>query len=138
MNSAYLIIALRAAGIMYIGLFCAGIAMPRAVQLHHHVSTLPIFVRRLFWVYYSFIGLCLLGSGILTLAFAPQLGAGGGLARALCGFFALFWLLRLVVAAFVLDVRPYLRNWRWRLGYHATNVAFSLLTLVYAWAALRP
>jgi hypothetical protein len=133
-----LTLCLRVAGLMYIGLFCAGITMPRVVQLGLHVKTLPLFIRRLFWVYYMFIGLCLLGFGALTFAYARPLATGGGLPRALCGFLAAFWLLRMVVAAFVLDVRPYLKNWRLRLGYHATNAVFSLLTVVYAWAALRP
>ncbi|MGC8560616.1 MAG: hypothetical protein ACP5O1_08040 [Phycisphaerae bacterium] len=138
MNTDELTFCLRLAGILHLGLICAGLTMPRAVSLRQHLAPLPIFVRRLFWVYYTFIGLCLVGFGSLTFIFAPQLAAGGGLARALCGFLALFWLLRLAVALFVLDVRPYLTSGRLRTGYHATNIVFSLLPTVYAWAALRP
>ncbi len=138
MNTNYLVLCLRIAGGMHAGLFCAGLAMPRAVQLSRHLATLPAFVRRLFWVYYTFIGMCLIGFGLLTLVFADKLATGGGLTRALCAFLALFWLLRFIVALFVLDVRPYLTNWRWRVGYHATNFVFSLLPVIYAWAALRP
>ena len=110
--------------------------MPRAVNLREHLATLPTFIRRLFWVYYAFIGLCLVGFGIITIAFADTLAAGGGLARAVCAFLALFWTIRLVAAAFVLDVRPYLTNNLWRAGYWATNMVFAFFPGVYAWAAL--
>jgi hypothetical protein len=30
--------------------------MPRVVHLRDHLRPLPIFIRRLFWVYYAFIG----------------------------------------------------------------------------------
>ena len=137
MNTNDLTICLRLAGVLHLGLLCAGLTMSRVVSLRQHLALVPIFVRRLFWVYYTFIGLCLIGFGLLTFAFAPQLAAGSGLARALCGFFALFWLLRLAVALWVLDARPYLTSGWLRLGYHATNIVFSLLPMVYAWAALR-
>lgn len=138
MNTDPLVLCLRFAAVMHLGLLCAGLTMPQAVGLRRHLANLPVFVRRLFWVYYMFIALCLAGFGTLTFIFAGRLAAGGPLARALCGFLALFWLLRLVVALFVFDVRPYLTHWRWRLGYHATNIVFALLPAVYAWAALRP
>jgi hypothetical protein len=57
------------------------------------------------------------------------------LATAVCVFLGAFWTLRLVAAALVLDVRPYLTSGWYRAGYHATNVVFSLLPVVYFWAA---
>ncbi len=137
MKSFNLTVALRIAGILHFGLLCAGALMPLAVNLRTHLATLPEFIRRLFWVYYMFIGLCLLSFGLGTAAFAATLSAGGDLARAVCAFLAVFWTLRLVVATFVFDVRPYLTNAFWRLGYHATNVAFIYLPIVYGWAACR-
>jgi hypothetical protein len=126
---------LQLAGLLHLGLIGAGLMMPRAVGLRLHLKTLPPFVRHLFWVYYSFIGLCLVSFGLITFAFAGTLAAGGGLARALCAFFALFWMIRLAAATFIFDVRPYLTNFWWRLGYHATNVVFAVLPFIYAWAA---
>jgi len=57
------------------------------------------------------------------------------LARAGCGFLASFWLLRLIAAA-LLDVRPYLTNGWWRADYAATNVVFGTLPLPYGWLAV--
>lgn len=133
----HLTLLLQLAGLMHLGLLCAGALMPRAVNLKTNLATLPPFIRRLFWVYYTFIGFCLVSFGLITLAFAANLAAGGGLARTLCLFLAGFWTIRLVAATFVFDVRPYLTNQFWRLGYHATNIVFIYLPVVYAWAAWK-
>ena len=132
-----LTLLLQLAAIMHIGLVCAGALMPRAVNLKTNLAGLPPFIRRLFWVYYSFIGLSLISFGTMTFIFADTLTAGGGFARAFCLFLALFWTIRLVAATFVFDVRPYLTNPFWRLGYHATNIVFIYLPVVYAWAAWK-
>lgn len=137
MNTNHLIPLLQFAGVLHLGLLCAGLLMPRAVNLKASLAPLPPFIRRLFWVYYAFIGLCLVSFGLMTFVFAGTLAAGGGLARALCAFLAVFWSIRLVAATFIFDVRPYLTNHFWRLGYHATNVVFAYLPVVYAWAALK-
>ncbi|MGD1083117.1 MAG: hypothetical protein ABSA47_00035 [Verrucomicrobiota bacterium] len=137
MKTINLTLLLQFAGVLHLGLMCAGALMPRAVNLRAHIAVLPPFIRRLYWVYYAFIGLCLAGFGLITILFAGTLAAGGGLARAWCAFLAVFWTLRLIVASFVFDVRPYLKNNFWRLGYHATNIVFAYLPVVYAWAALK-
>lgn len=137
MKTLNLTLALEIAGFMHIGLICAGSLMPGVVGMRSHLSALPPFIRRLFWVYYSFIGLCLVSFGTITVALAPTLAAGGALARAFCIFLATFWTLRLVAATFVFDMRPYLTNNYRRLGYHAINIVFVYLPIVYLWAAWK-
>jgi len=131
------VILLKLGGLLHLGLIWAGAIMPRKVGLRTHLATLPPFVRRLFWTYYSFIGLMLVSFGTITFVFAGDIAAGGALARGLCWFLTAFWSLRLAVAAFVFDVRPYLTSNLYRLGYHLTNIAFSLLVVLYAWLALK-
>ena len=126
---------LRVGGVMHLGLMAAGLLMPQVVGLRGHLTALPQFIRRLFWVYYGFIALCLVSFSALTLAFADTLASGSALARAVCGFLAVFWTLRLVVATFVFDLRPYLTSTARRMGYHATNIAFQYLPIVYGVAA---
>ncbi|HYM24071.1 MAG TPA: hypothetical protein VEU08_12720 [Vicinamibacterales bacterium] len=130
-------LALRIAGMLHLGLMGAGLLMPRVVGMRRHLEPLPPFIRRLFWTYYSFIALCLVAFSTITIVFADTLAAGGDLARALCAFFALFWTLRLGAAAFVFDMRPYLTTMPRRLGYHAINVVFAYLPIVYGIAAAR-
>ena len=133
-----LTLLLQIAGVLHLGLMCAGLLMPRVVGMRAHLAALPPFIRQLFWVYYSFIALCLVSFSIITIAFADTLAAGGNLARALCAFFALFWTLRLIAGTFVFDMGPYLTSGYRRLGYHAINIVFAYLPIVYALAAGRP
>jgi hypothetical protein len=137
MNTPNLTLLLELAGIMHLGLLCAGALMPGTVNLRAHIAVLPPFIQRLFWVYYAFIGLCLISFGLITVAFAGTLAAGGGLARAVCAFLAVFWTIRLIAATFIFDLRPYLTNRLRRVGYHATNIVFIYLPIIYAWAALK-
>lgn len=134
MNTALL---LKLASLTYLGLLAAGLLMPGVVCMRDHLRALPKFIRQLFWVYYTFIGLSLIAFGLGTFFLAEELASGTALARAACGFMALFWTVRFVVATFVFDLRPYLTNmWR-RIGLAAANVVFTCLPLVYGWAALK-
>src|SRR5262245_38174071 len=129
---------LRIAGVLHLGLMGAGLMMPRVVRMRWHLYMLPPFIRQLFWVYYSFIALCLVGFSIITIVFADTLAAGSGLARALCVFLPMFGTLRLIAGTFIFDMEPYLTNWYRRVGYHALNVVFGFLPIVYVLAATQP
>lgn len=127
---------LQLSSLTYLGLLTAGLLMPKVVNLRHHTNALPTFIRQLFWVYYTFIALCLLSFGFGTFFLAEELASGTPLARAVCGFLALFWGARLIAASFVFDLRPYLTNsWR-RAGLAAANIVFTILPLVYLWVAI--
>lgn len=134
MNTELTINLLKIAGLLHLGLLCAGLMMPRVVGLKTHVSNLPPFIGHLFWVYYTFIGTCLIGFGLVTYLMAEQLAGGTLLAKAVLGFFTLFWTIRLSAAAFVFDVKPYLTSKLMRLGYWCTNLVFAYLLAVYALA----
>ncbi|HEV2210372.1 MAG TPA: hypothetical protein VG167_16475 [Verrucomicrobiae bacterium] len=137
MNTNTLTVLLRLAGILHLGLLCAGLMMPGVVGLRTHLAILPAFIRRLFWVYYAFIGLCLVSFGSLTFGLAGALAEGGTLARALCLFFAAFWTLRLIAATFIFDLGPYLTTTYRRVGYHALNLVFAYLPMIYLVAAWK-
>lgn len=131
------VLLLQFAGITHLGLIAAGMLMPRVVGLRMHIQTLPPFIRRLFWVYYTFIGICLISFGLLSFFLAVPLAEGAPLSRAVCGFLALFWTVRFLAAMFVFDLRPYLTTLPRKLGYQATNVVFTLLPVIYLYTALR-
>jgi hypothetical protein len=137
MNARTLTLLLQLAGVLHLGLIWAGASMPAVVNLRGHLAVLPSFIRRLFYVYYSFIGLLLVGFGCLTFFFASDLAAGSALARAVCLILVGFWTLRLIAAAFIFDVRPYLTSWFYRAGYRAINLVFAYLLVVYVLAAWK-
>jgi hypothetical protein len=128
---------LQLAAVTHLGLIAAGLLMPRTVGLLQHLAGLPPFIRQLFWTYYAFIGLCLVGFGLGTFFLADELASGTPLARAVCGFFTVFWTIRLVVAHAVFDLRPYVTT-RWhRVGLFLANTVFGLLPFVYGWVAWK-
>jgi hypothetical protein len=137
MNTSTLVTLLQIAAILHLGLAWAGATMPKVVGLGQHLAPLPPFIRHLFYTYFSFIALMLVAFGTLTFIFAPNIAAGEPAARGLCLLMLGFWLVRLFVAAFIFDVRPYLKNWFLRLGYQATNFVFIYLVAVYAIAAWK-
>ena len=127
---------LKLTALTYVGIAAAGACMPRAVDLWKHTRSLPPFDRNLFKVYYGFICFLILSCGLLTWFFAEELAGGSPLARAVCLMMGGFWLIRLGVALFVFDVRPYLTNGFYRVGYQATNIVFGSLPFIYGWVAL--
>ena len=130
------ILLLKLTALTYLGLLAAGLLMPGVVGLREHTRALPRFIRQLFWVYYTFIGLCLVSFGLGTFLLADQLASGTPLARAICGFLAVFWSVRFFVGTFVFDLKPYLtNNWR-RAGLTAANLVFTCLPIVYGWVAV--
>src|SRR5690349_7672349 len=128
---------LQIAAVLHVGLLWAGLTMPHAVKLRQHLAALPPFIRNLFWVYYTFIGSCLVGFGALTWFAAAPMAAGEPVARGLAVFLAVFWATRLAAGAFVFDVRPSLTNRFYRLGNFAINAVFVYLTTIYAWTAVK-
>jgi hypothetical protein len=137
MTAKTLTVLLQGAALLHIGLICAGASMPKAVGLHSNLALLPQFIRRLFMVYYAFIGLMLVGFGTLTFVFADAMAHGEPVARGLCILLTAFWGLRLFCAAFIFDLRPYLTSPFRRVGYHALNLAFIYILAVYVCAALK-
>lgn len=134
MNTTLLITLLKTAGILHLGLLCAGLSMPQVVGLRTHLTVLPPFIRHLFWVYYTFIASCVIGFGLVTYVMAEQLTTGTALAHAVLAFFAFFWLLRIFVGTFIFDMTPYLTSKLMRVGYWCTNAVFVYFTLIYALA----
>ena len=129
---------LKLASLTYLGLIAAGLLMPKVTGVWIEAKKMSPFAQGLFRTYYCFIGLCLVGFGLGSWVLAVELSSGTTLARAACGFLAVFWLIRLFAAIWILDVKPYLTSpWR-RIGYQATNIVFGILPFFYGWLALRP
>ncbi len=137
MKTTTLIQLLQCAALLHVGLMMAGLLMPRAVEARKHLALVSPFVRQLFWVYYIFIGFSLASFGWFTFVFAEFLANGSGPARAINGFLAIFWIIRLTVACLVFDMTPYLTTrWKW-LGYQGLNIVFAVLPFVYGYAAWK-
>jgi hypothetical protein len=137
MTTEPLLTALYLGGLLHFGVLAASALAPWALGWRHNLALLPRLLRQMFWVYGAFVVLVIVGFGTLTLCFAPQMAAGDPLGRALCAFVAVFWAARLGVQWFVFDAKPWLTRPLYRAGYHALTAVFTVLVVVYGWAAGR-
>ncbi len=129
-----LVTLLQIAGLLHLGLICAGASLPRVVGFKAHLAGLPPLLRRLFYVYYGFIGGTIVAFGAITFFQAEALASGTPLAGAILTLMTLFWVARLAVAAFVFDLKPYLTShWR-KAGHYALNAVFLYLPAIYIYA----
>jgi hypothetical protein len=124
-------------GVLHFGILLASALTPRVLDWRHELARLDPLTRQLVWVHGAFIVLVIIGFGLLSVTLPDQLAAGTWLARAVCGFIGLFWLLRLAVQFFVFDAKAHLKNQLLKLGYHGLTCVFAYQAVVYAIAALR-
>lgn len=124
-------------GVLHFGILLASALTPRVLGWRQELTKLDPLTRQLVWVHGAFIVLVIIGFGVLSVALPKELAAGTWLARAVCGFIALFWLTRLAVQFFVFDAREYLTSAWLKLGYHGLTCVFAYHAVVYSMAALQ-
>jgi len=128
---------LLAGGLLHFVILIASALTPLVLDWRANLAALHPFLRRLFWVYGSFIVLVIVSFGIVTLFHANELASGASFPRAVCAIIAIFWLARLAVQFFVFDARPFLTTTFLRIGYHGLTSLFAALVFIYGCAALN-
>ena len=123
-------------GILHFGTLIASATVPQILDWKAELRKLDALSRQLIWVHGVFIVLTIVGFGALTLILPADLAARTPLARAICGFIALFWLARLAVQFFVFDAKPFLKGALLKAGYHGLTFVFVYQAAVLSWAAL--
>jgi hypothetical protein len=124
-------------GVLHFVILIASALTPRVLDWRANLATLHPFLRRLFWVYGSFIVLVIISFGALSLVRADELASDAPLARSVCAIIAIFWLARLAVQFFVFDARPFLTTTFLRIGYHGLTLLFIALVLIYGCVTLK-
>lgn len=130
-------ILLKIAGGLHFAILTASVLIPTALDWRKNLAPLHPFLRKLFWVYGSFIILVIIAFGSLTLRFTNELAAGNPLGRGLALFICAFWLARLAVQFLVFEPKPFLTNWFYQLGYNGLTLVFIYFVTVYGMTALR-
>jgi hypothetical protein len=128
---------LVAGGVLHFAILIASALTPRVLDWRANLAALHPFLRRLFWVYGSFIVLVIVSFGTLTLFHTNELASGAAFPRAVCAIIAIFWLARLAVQFFVFDAKPFLTTTFRRIGYHGLTLLFAALVFIYSCAALN-
>lgn len=123
-------------GILHLGTLIGSAQVPKELKFKEELPKVAPLMRHWTLVAGAYVVLNLIAFGVISLTMSKELASGSPLARAFCGYVAIFWSFRLVVQFFVFDAKPYLRNWFLTLGYHGLTLVFTWHTLVYGCAAL--
>jgi len=125
---------IQLAGLVQLGIASANIVAARLFRYRESLASVPLVVRNVFVVQNAFIVLILIGISLLCLVFPADLAGRTALGRAISGFLAVFWALRLAAQLFYYSAAK-------KRDYPIWNVLFILvfvyLTIVFALAALR-
>jgi len=122
-------------GILHLGTLIGSAQVPKELKFKEELPKVAPLMRHWILVAGAYVVLNLIAFGVISLTLSRELAAGSPLARAFCGYVAIFWGCRLIVQFFVFDAKPYLRNWFLTLGYHGLTLVFTWHTLVYGYAA---
>jgi hypothetical protein len=137
MTNQTMALLLTVAGCAQASILIASSLVPTTLRWREELRPLPRLHRQMHWVYSGYVVLAVVAFALVSVLNADELSRGGGLARAVCGYIAVFWGVRLGLQA-VFDMRPYLDAWWKAAGYAALTLLFAGLTVVYTVAALRP
>ena len=132
---AYLPNLLFIAGIGQLFVLVASALVPIRLNWRDELQSLSRLHRQMYWVYGGYVVLAITSLALISVFNARELASGSGLARALCGYIAVFWGVRLSLQ-FALDVKQHVGTWWLKLGYGLLTVLFTYFTIVYLWAAL--
>lgn len=123
-------------GLLHFSILLASGLVPRVLDWNGELVKLPELFRQLIWVHGAYIVLMVIGFGTVSVFLPGELAAGTLLARAVCGFIAVFWGGRLVVQLVYFRPGPYLKSGFLRIGYKALTVLFVYFTAVYGATAM--
>lgn len=128
---------LFAAGLLQFSVLIASALVPIRLDWKKELGCLSPLHRQMYWVYGGYVVLSIIAFGVIATCNSRELAAGSALARFFCGYVAVFWGVRVSLQP-ILQVKDHLKAWWLKLGYHSLTIAFLYLTVIFAWAALRP
>jgi hypothetical protein len=114
----------------------ASALVPIRLDWRNSLSTLPLLLRQLYWVYGGYVVLSIISLGLMCIVNSAELADGSGLARSFCAYAAAFWTIRLALQPF-LQAGPFLNTWWLRGGYHLLSFLFLSFAVVLWWGALH-
>ena len=126
-----------AAGIAQLGILIASSLVPFRLNWKDELKLLSRLHRQMYWTYGGYVVMSIVAFGLLCIANATELAAGGGLARGFCAYVAVFWGTRLCLQP-VFDVKEHLTAWWLKAGYHSLTLLFASFAVLFGYVALRP
>lgn len=130
------LLLMRLAGLTHLISLAAILYAPINLRWDAELARLPRLLRQMCNVYQAYTGGTIVALGLVSLFCAPDLVSGTPLARAVCGYIAVFWGVRLALQR-TYDFAPHLTRLSLRVGYHSLTGLFVVFTAFYGWIALR-
>lgn len=117
-------------GLLQIFIALLATSVPKLLEWDKELESLSLFMRRLVWVYGSFIFITVISLGVVSVFFADTLVNGEMLSKAICCFIGVFWLMRFFVALFVFPEPKFTKNRFFKFGYKGLTFGFVFLAIV--------
>ena len=136
MNAHALATLIFIGGILHLGITSAGITTTFVLDWRRSLAPLASLTRHIIWTHGAFVLITIIGFGALSLACSGRLASGEPLARAVCGFIAVFWGLRLLVGVFFFETKAHMSNAILKVCYAALNCVIVYFVLCYGAAAI--
>ncbi len=134
MNPFILETALRTAGLILAGLVVANFVAPKRFNYRSNLAGSGAFVRQVFHVHCAYIIAIIGGLALLCLGW-PELLLNDRMGKVLCGFFALFWLSRVLVQLTYYDAEVRSSNRFWDVFFLGV---FLTLAVIFTLATIFP
>jgi Membrane bound O-acyl transferase family len=131
----YLSLAIYLAALGHLLVLLVSVQAPVRLGWKEDIPKLTRFNQKVFWVYGSYILLCIVSFALLTLWLHDDLLAGVKAARALALFIATFWTIRVAVDFVWYDYRDWPPGNALVMGHALATSLFSGLALIY-WAVV--
>lgn len=129
--------ALILAGIAQLGIAASSVFIPRLLGWKEETTRLKPLTRQVFWTYASYILGIHVAFGLLSVLAPAALLDGSLLARAVCGFIAIYWAVRLTLQFVAFDRSVAVGRPLFRFAEAAYVGTFAYLVLVYGATAVR-
>ena len=127
--------AIIIAGLIHLTILTAGLAMTRVLNWNSELKKIDALSQHIIWTHGAYVWFTILAFGLASIFLPGELTGHGPLGTGLSLFIALFWGVRLLIQFFYFDAKPYLTDFKLKLGYHGLTVCFAYFTAVYGWAA---
>jgi len=124
------------AGLLHFGVLFASALTPQALDWRTDLARVAPLTRRLVWVYGGYIVGNIVFFGLLATLAPAALASRTPLARAICGFIAVFWSVRLTLQYRVIYDRNLVQGFVRKAGYHGLTLVFAYFAIVFGNAAL--
>ncbi|HYC91537.1 MAG TPA: hypothetical protein VEO54_20120 [Thermoanaerobaculia bacterium] len=129
--------ALILAGVAQLGIAAFSLFIPRLLDWRGETARLKPLTRQVFWTYAGYILGFHVAFGLLSLLAPAALLEGTLLARVVCGFIAVYWLVRLTLQFVAYDRSVAAGRPLFRFAEAAYVSTFAYLVLVYGATAVR-